>query len=63
MSNDLRARRRSLRLSQQAVARLAECSIAMVRLLESGYRPDSESAVLARVESVLADHENAERAA
>lgn len=56
MDDDLRARRLSCGLTQEGVSRLAECSTAMVRLLESGYRPDGESAVLARVEGVLAAH-------
>lgn len=57
MDSDLRSRRLAAGLSQQAMAVAAECSIQMVRQLESGYRPVGESAVLGRIEAVLARHE------
>lgn len=48
-----RARRRTLGLSQQRLAELAHCSVSMVRLLEAGYRPSHDSAVLSRIATVL----------
>lgn len=51
---DLRAERKAAGVSQQRLADLARCSVAMVRLLESGYRPYGGSAVLQRIALVLA---------
>ena len=53
---DLRARRRSLGLSQEAVARTAMCSTGYVRLLEAGFAP-GRSDVLPRVIAALNDIE------
>lgn len=58
-AGDVRDKRLRLGLSQQEVAELAGCSIAMVRLLEQGWRP-KESPTLERVVEVL---EEAERKA
>lgn len=52
MTDDLAARRRALGLSQQTVAVRAECSLAMVSLLERGYKP-GESEVAERINNVL----------
>lgn len=49
---DIRQRRRALGVSQLELAQLAECSPAMVGLLDRGYRPH-RSAVLDRVNAVL----------
>lgn len=49
----LRGRRKELGLSQQTLASQAECSIAMVRLLESGYLPQGGE-VVTRIMRVLA---------
>lgn len=46
--------RRAAGLSQQQLAARADCSIGMVRLVESGYRPEP-SAVLERIIAVLHD--------
>jgi len=51
---DLRARRLSLGLSQESVARTVNCSAGYVRLLESGYAP-GRSDVLPRVIAALND--------
>lgn len=56
MDSDLRQRRLDAGLSQQRLAELARCSVQMVRVLEGGMRPTS-SAVLSRIELVLAEHE------
>lgn len=58
MATDLREQRLAAGLSQQRVAELAECSVQMVRVLESGMRPTT-SAVLSRIEAVLAAHDAA----
>lgn len=55
MDSDLRQRRLDAGLSQQRLAELARCSVQMVRVLEGGMRPTS-SAVLGRIELVLAEH-------
>lgn len=57
MNTDLRSRRDACGLTRQAVAHEAGCSLSMLQMLESGYRPSGESAVLDRVEAVLAGHE------
>jgi transcriptional regulator with XRE-family HTH domain len=52
---EIRALRRALGLSQQQVAERAACSVASVRLLESGYMPRSgESDVQERIALVVA---------
>lgn len=51
---DLRARRRSLGLSQEEVARSADCSTGYIRLLERGFAP-GHSDVLPRVIAALND--------
>jgi transcriptional regulator with XRE-family HTH domain len=48
----LRHRRQDKGLSQEQLARLADCSTKMVALLEAGYQP-SGSQVLARIEEAL----------
>jgi transcriptional regulator with XRE-family HTH domain len=48
----MRERRKAARLTQQRVAGLAGCSIAMVRLLEGGYSQEN-SDVAARIDAVL----------
>ena len=48
----IRERRAALGISQQRLAELANCSLSMVRVLESGYEPES-SRVLERIASVL----------
>lgn len=48
----LRERRLAAGLSQEKLAQAAECSTAMVKLLERGYAP-SESAVLGRIHGAL----------
>jgi transcriptional regulator with XRE-family HTH domain len=50
----LRARRAALGISQQRLAELAGCSLSMVRVLESGYEPET-SRVLDRIDRVLND--------
>ena len=52
----LRSRRAAVGLSQQRLAELAACSLAMVRLLESGYSP-KDSDVVPRIERTLNDHD------
>ena len=49
----LRRRRLSAGLSQERVARLADCSTSSIRLLEAGWTPRSGSAVEARVGAAL----------
>jgi transcriptional regulator with XRE-family HTH domain len=49
---DLRQLRRAAGLSQQELAERTHCSIAIVRLLESGYQP-KHSDVLPRLVAVL----------
>ena len=49
----LRERRLSAELTIQQLADMARCSIASVRLFESGYRPARGSAALARVRAIL----------
>jgi transcriptional regulator with XRE-family HTH domain len=49
----LKAARKAAGLSQQRVAELAGCSVSYVRVLESGYRPESDSTVLARIADVI----------
>jgi transcriptional regulator with XRE-family HTH domain len=62
-SKSLRARRRELGISQQALAAAAACSLSSVRLFESGFDPE-HSPTRERVESVLAELErrNGQRA-
>lgn len=48
----IREQRIALGLSQEALARRADCSTAMVRLLEAGYHPTA-SDVLPRLEAIL----------
>lgn len=48
----IRDRRKAQGLSQEALAREANCSLSMLRLLEGGYRP-GESDVLERLEMIL----------
>lgn len=48
----IRERRRAVGLSQEALAREADCSLAYVRLLERGYRPHTGT-VLPRIASAL----------
>jgi transcriptional regulator with XRE-family HTH domain len=50
----LAAKRKAVKLSQQAVAERAKCSLAMVSLLERGYRPEA-SEVADRIARVLHD--------
>jgi transcriptional regulator with XRE-family HTH domain len=54
----LRDRRLALGLSQEKLARDAECSTAMVKLLERGFTP-THSEVLPRIERVLTAAESA----
>ena len=49
---DIRERRLDLGLSQERLARKADCSAAMVKLLERGFTP-TRSAVLPRILRVL----------
>jgi predicted transcriptional regulator len=51
----LRERRLNLGLSQEKLARAADCSTAMVKLLERGFTP-THSAVLPRILKALNDH-------
>jgi len=51
----IRERRAALGISQQRLAELASCSLSMVRVLESGYEPES-SRVRERIASVLTKH-------
>lgn len=53
----LRERRVAAGLSQQRMAELAGCSVAIVGLLEGGYRPE-RSAVLPRIVRVLDERES-----
>jgi predicted transcriptional regulator len=48
----LRRVRKALNLTQQKLAEKAECSVAMVGLLEGGYRP-ADSQVAERIKAVL----------
>jgi transcriptional regulator with XRE-family HTH domain len=57
----VREMRRAAGLSQQQLAGRADCSVSMVRLVESGYRPDGPSAVIERIADVL-NHERPEAA-
>jgi len=50
----IRALRQHAGFSQQRLAELAQCSVAMVQLLEGGYKP-AESRVLERIGAVLND--------
>lgn len=54
----LAARRKAIGLSQQTVAERARCSLAMVSLLERGYRP-GESEVAERINRVLTEAQEA----
>jgi transcriptional regulator with XRE-family HTH domain len=54
-AGDLKAARIALGLRQSDVARRALCSLASVRIFESGYRPRGASPVLVRIEAALAD--------
>lgn len=54
--SDIRAARRAAGLSQAKLAAQANCSVSMLQLLESGYRPAGRSAVLARVLEALRLH-------
>jgi transcriptional regulator with XRE-family HTH domain len=54
----IRERRKRARLSQQALAERAGCSLSYVALLERGFVPDA-SDVLPRIEHVLDDLEPA----
>lgn len=58
----LRVRRRAARLSQQRLAELAGCSVAMVRVLEGGYQP-TKSKVLGEITKALAHLEDEDLAA
>ena len=58
---DLRKRREAADLSQLAVALRADCSPAMVGLVDRGYRPH-RSAVIERIDRALSDAERAELA-
>jgi transcriptional regulator with XRE-family HTH domain len=51
---DVRTRRRASGISQQRLAELAHCSLSMVRLLESGYQPESGT-VVERIAAALDD--------
>jgi len=53
-SGSIRELRASVGISQELLARRADCSTAMVRLLESGYVP-AHSEVLPRVLAILND--------
>lgn len=55
----LREQRREAGLSQQALAAQAGCSIAMVRLLESGYLPSSGSVIERITAALVANREAA----
>lgn len=48
----IRSARRALELSQEELARLAQCSTVYVRMLESGFTP-SQSSVIPRILAVL----------
>lgn len=58
----LASRRKAAGLSQQQLAHLAGCSIAMVSLLERGYSPDN-SDVLQRLEAAIDEHAREQEAA
>lgn len=61
-TNFIREARHRAGLSQQQVAELANCSVAYVRMIDSGYRPNKSSEAYSRVLAVL-DHEKGERPA
>lgn len=61
-SGALAARRKAVGLSQQKLAHLADCSVAMISLLERGYQPENSS-VLGRVVAAIDDCENSQEAA
>jgi transcriptional regulator with XRE-family HTH domain len=50
-SSGVRARRLAAGLSQERLARLAECSTSTVRLVEYGYRPSDE--MISRIAAAL----------
>lgn len=53
-AGSLRERRIAAGISQEALARLADCSTAYVRVLERGYTPEAEtSPVYRRLVAVL----------
>lgn len=54
---NLRARRRAANLSQQGLADRADCSVAMIRLLERGYVPTTGSVVVPRIFAALDEME------
>jgi predicted transcriptional regulator len=56
----IRERRKAAGLSQESLARAADCSTAMVKLLERGFTP-TRSAVLPRIVRVLEEREAAGR--
>ena len=49
----LRAQREALGLSRQELARLADCSLSMLHLIENGYAPPRRSRVLERLTFTL----------
>jgi transcriptional regulator with XRE-family HTH domain len=53
-SDDIRALRRSVGLSQQRLAEMVGCSLATVALFERGYRPHT-STVLPRIIATLTE--------
>lgn len=53
-TGELRRNRLAAGLSQEKLARMADCSTAYVRLLEAGYQP-RDSSVLPRVRQALKD--------
>jgi predicted transcriptional regulator len=55
-SQDLRARRLRVGLSQRGLAAIAGVSVSTVRLAEHSWRP-GQSDALERIEKVLAEHE------
>jgi transcriptional regulator with XRE-family HTH domain len=55
MNGSLKDQRKALGITREALAHEVGCSVAMLGLLEAGYRPAS-SEVLARVEAALNDH-------
>jgi transcriptional regulator with XRE-family HTH domain len=57
-TDGIRQYRLAAGISQQKLAQLAGCSLSMVRLVESGYRP-STSDVLDRIATVLEDDDPA----
>jgi predicted transcriptional regulator len=62
LGGSLRAARKALGLSQEALARRAQCSTVFVSLLERGYEPQ-ESVVVPRVLRALKDAGRAENSA